>query len=423
MWQVEVSHRGFKAYFERTAYEKLFVYKEKNKRIKRCKIKKRVFNVGDVSPLQLLDKDFLGQIEIPVGLDHFTIVQVFPYGTVGYLKLLGWGPNLSELVNRINTLTLERDTNRGPGVPDCGRLFLLVVSHEVSHLSFSLGIQNGKLRTSGDKQSQTTKPDSEWKRRESKPIKPEGVDQASPPDSELVSLEVVEIVISEVGGIDTDILLTIKDNILHEKLLNVNLLIAKIEALKDNPTPSSDFVTKSSSTSLKLVVAAPLLIWIIFLFQIMELLLRENPDSGNFTTDVVEDIFDNPTREPRVHVLNVLPTHPTLQLDSDFALFSDSLRSDLVVSFPFGTRNKIFDPGIFIEVQSKRFLSISFIRDLLSPVVDTLLLFSSENEEKTFFKSWIARILKTRAHGFVLRSLKLHNLSFILGIQYPNLID
>ncbi|GJR44606.1 hypothetical protein Tco_1312709 [Tanacetum coccineum] len=39
------------------------------------------------------------------------------------------------------------------------------------------------------------------------------------------------------------------DNILREKLLNVNLLIAKIEALKDNPTPSSDFVTKYPSTS------------------------------------------------------------------------------------------------------------------------------------------------------------------------------
>ncbi|GJV28066.1 hypothetical protein Tco_1384514 [Tanacetum coccineum] len=75
---------------------------------------------------------------------------------------------------------------------------------------------------------------------------------ASPPDSEIVSLEVVEIVIPEVGGIDTDILLTIKDDILREKLLNVNLLIANIEALKDNPTPSSDFVTKSSSTSLNL---------------------------------------------------------------------------------------------------------------------------------------------------------------------------
>ncbi|GJT60894.1 hypothetical protein Tco_1004427 [Tanacetum coccineum] len=37
--------------------------------------------------------------------------------------------------------------------------------------------------------------------------------EASPPDSELISLEVVEIVILEVGGIDTDILLTIKDDV------------------------------------------------------------------------------------------------------------------------------------------------------------------------------------------------------------------
>nr|GFB87354.1 hypothetical protein [Tanacetum cinerariifolium] len=35
----------------------------------------------------------------------------------------------------------------------------------------------------------------------------------------------------------------------------------------------------------------------------------------------------------------------------------------------------------------------------------------------------IAWILKTRAYGFVLRSLDLHILNFILGIQYPNLID
>nr|GEX50132.1 hypothetical protein [Tanacetum cinerariifolium] len=74
--------------------------------------------------------------------------------------------------------------------------------------------------------------------------------EASPPDFELVSSEVMEIVISEVGGIDDDILLTIKDEILREKLLNINLLIANIEALKDNPNPSFDFMTKSSSTSL-----------------------------------------------------------------------------------------------------------------------------------------------------------------------------
>nr|GEW29552.1 hypothetical protein [Tanacetum cinerariifolium] len=74
--------------------------------------------------------------------------------------------------------------------------------------------------------------------------------EASSPDSKLVSSEVMEIVIPKVGGIDDDILLTIKDDILREKLLNVNLLIAKIKALNDNPTPSFDFKTKSSSTSL-----------------------------------------------------------------------------------------------------------------------------------------------------------------------------
>nr|GEY02018.1 hypothetical protein [Tanacetum cinerariifolium] len=78
--------------------------------------------------------------------------------------------------------------------------------------------------------------------------------EASPPNSELISLEVMEIVISEVGWIDDDILLTIKDDILREKLLNVNLIITNIEALKDNPTPSSDFMTKSSSTSLNFLL-------------------------------------------------------------------------------------------------------------------------------------------------------------------------
>nr|GFB61838.1 hypothetical protein [Tanacetum cinerariifolium] len=51
--------------------------------------------------------------------------------------------------------------------------------------------------------------------------------EASPPDFELVSLEEV------------------KDDILREKLLNINLLIAKIESLNDNLTP--DCVLKSPS--------------------------------------------------------------------------------------------------------------------------------------------------------------------------------
>ncbi|GJS38550.1 hypothetical protein Tco_0563593 [Tanacetum coccineum] len=48
----------------------------------------------------------------------------------------------------------------------------------------------------------------------------------------------MEIVIPEIGRIEDDILL-IKDDTLRETLLNVNRLVAKIEALKDNPVPSS----------------------------------------------------------------------------------------------------------------------------------------------------------------------------------------
>ncbi|GJV93488.1 hypothetical protein Tco_1541301 [Tanacetum coccineum] len=70
---------------------------------------------------------------------------------------------------------------------------------------------------------------------------------ASPPNSEPVSSKVMEIVIPEVGRIEDDILL-IKDDTLREKLLNVNRLVAKIKALKDNPVPSSVVVTKSTST-------------------------------------------------------------------------------------------------------------------------------------------------------------------------------
>nr|GFA72597.1 hypothetical protein [Tanacetum cinerariifolium] len=75
--------------------------------------------------------------------------------------------------------------------------------------------------------------------------------EASPPDSDLINSEVMEIVIPEVGRIDDDILLTIKHDDLREKLRNINLLISKIEALNANRTPPSDCKTKSSSTSLR----------------------------------------------------------------------------------------------------------------------------------------------------------------------------
>nr|GEY68043.1 hypothetical protein [Tanacetum cinerariifolium] len=242
--------------------------------------------------------------------------------------------------------------------------------------------------------------------------------KASPPDSELASSEVMEIVIPEVGGIDDDILLIIKDDILREKLLNVNLLIANIEALNDNPTPSFDFMTKSSSTSLNSLLEETntfdnsLPKFETFCFDLEDIssgstttrsdislpkyeafyddhvkeissgstttysdsslydsfifdrsinpfppagrsnfyefanelahiisppeydcfYFKDEPNSGDFTMDVVEDIF--PTREPRVH--NALPTHLTIQLNLDFILSSESLFAYVVWIFlPF----------------------------------------------------------------------------------------
>ncbi|GJX92086.1 hypothetical protein Tco_0345412 [Tanacetum coccineum] len=65
-------------------------------------------------------------------------------------------------------------------------------------------------------------------------------------------------------------------------------------------------------------------------------------------------------------------------MDFDFIPSHNDLGSDLDVSSPSGDRNKIYDPGICIEVESTRFLAT------LSPVIDTLLPFSSENEDKVF---------------------------------------
>nr|GEW15674.1 hypothetical protein [Tanacetum cinerariifolium] len=266
--------------------------------------------------------------------------------------------------------------------------------------------------------------------------------EASPLDSELVSSKVMEIVISEVGGIDDDILLTIKDDILREKLLNINLLTANIEALNDNPTLSSHFMTKSSSTSLNSLLEETNTLgnslpeFETFCFDLEEIssgstttrsdislseyeafyddhvkeissgsttthsdsslfdsfifdlsinpfspadrsdfyeftdelthiisppeydcfFFKIEPNLGDFTMDVVDDI--SPTREPRVR--NALSTHPTLQLNLEFILSSESLFTYVVWIFllfllysvapqyllSLGNEDTIFDPGI-----------------------------------------------------------------------------
>ncbi|GJY61141.1 hypothetical protein Tco_0461798 [Tanacetum coccineum] len=100
------------------------------------------------------------------------------------------------------------------------------------------------------------------------------------------------------------------------------------------------------------------------------------PDSGDSTIDVVEDI--------PVDVPNILPTHPTLHMDFDFIPSHNDLGSDLDVSSPSGDRNKIYDPGICIEVESTRFLA-------------TFPLIAQDFEA-------------SRARGFVLRSLEVQSL-------------
>ncbi|GKB58521.1 hypothetical protein Tco_0914707 [Tanacetum coccineum] len=106
----------------------------------------------------------------------------------------------------------------------------------------------------------------------------------------------------------------------------------------------------------------------------VEICFDFEPDTGVVTTKVVKDISEHYVLMP-----NTLPTLPTFDPDLDFTLSHDSL----------GFGNKNFDPGIFIEVQSERLLSsdefsISFICDPLSPVIDTLLSFSSGNKDKVF---------------------------------------
>nr|GEU98822.1 hypothetical protein [Tanacetum cinerariifolium] len=206
--------------------------------------------------------------------------------------------------------------------------------------------------------------------------------EASPLDSELVSLEEV------------------KDDVLHEKLLNINLLIANIEALNDNPTLSSlsyfdnslpefetfsnhteetrsgsttthsdyslpdyetlyfdeDLIEEKSSGSTTTYSDFSLLEYDSFIFDLLidpfppadrsvshheefvdELIhiissleydcfyFEIEPDQGELTSIVMDDILE----EPHVHVPNVLPTHPTLMLDSDFMPSDDSFGSNL----------------------------------------------------------------------------------------------
>nr|GFA26048.1 hypothetical protein [Tanacetum cinerariifolium] len=164
--------------------------------------------------------------------------------------------------------------------------------------------------------------------------------EASPFDPELVSSEVIEIVIPEVGGIDDDILLMIKDDILREKLRNVNLLISKIEALNANPTPSSYCKNKSSSTSLT------------SLLEETHTFDNSLPEFETFCFDVEEISSGSTTIHPDIslpeyeafhddHVKEISSGSPTTPSDS--SLYASFMFDLLINPFPPADRSDSYE--------------------------------------------------------------------------------
>ncbi|GJW33075.1 hypothetical protein Tco_0053107 [Tanacetum coccineum] len=220
---------------------------------------------------------------------------------------------------------------------------------------------------------------------------------ASPPDVEIVSLEVVEIVDPEVERIDDDILLTIKDDTLREKLTkssstSLNLFLEETntfdnsspeaetfcfdleEISSGSPTTHSDYslpdyeafysdddhIKEKSSGST--TTHADFSQYDSFIFD-----LSINPfppaDRSDFYHEEFADelahiisprCYDHfcfkielrwailtmdvvngyfPTGEPIVHVPNVWPTNPHLHLDTDFTYLSEPLFAYIVWIF------------------------------------------------------------------------------------------
>ncbi|GKC47495.1 hypothetical protein Tco_1065217 [Tanacetum coccineum] len=224
-----------------------------------------------------------------------------------------------------------------------------------------------------------------------------------------------------------------------------------------------------------------------------------NDDLESDNDDVYDDPFDSKEdkiKESKLLIDELDPPRssdflPSPECDSVF--YEDFIEVDTLTSTD--NEEKVFNPGILIhenhfEVTNcvknvKKTTNASLILEDFNPPLyelpfhkevpgsETLLSFSSENEEKVFnpgiltskgvhtsllpelshrgpkafkvikiFESPMEifpcsygediRILDvsiapdfeaSRAHGFVLRSLELQILSFIMGIQYPNLID
>nr|GFA55490.1 hypothetical protein [Tanacetum cinerariifolium] len=148
--------------------------------------------------------------------------------------------------------------------------------------------------------------------------------EASPLYSDLLSSDVMEIVILEVGGIDDDILLTIKDDILRENLLNVNHLFDKIEASNDNPIPFYDLII--SGTPLTLTPSGE----IIFDEDVLEKIISK----PLFEEEIIPvKIYQHPDNAES-DLIESLHTHDSSKIDSLLDEFAGELT--LLKSIPPG---------------------------------------------------------------------------------------
>ncbi|GJV21354.1 hypothetical protein Tco_1370374 [Tanacetum coccineum] len=194
---------------------------------------------------------------------------------------------------------------------------------------------------------------------------------ATPPNSELVSLEEVE------------------DVILRDKLSNVYLLISKIEALNKNPTISysdNSFSnhteeTRSGSTTTHANNSLPE--YDSFLFEI-------EPNQGGLTSVVISDNSNDLLLEfPEFESFHFDPSFPRPPPEPPDVEFSLVIETDAPEINDFDELNgdECFDPGggeINFEVDdSFTFVTWIFLPFLTYPVVSPLL--SSTKNEDTIF--------------------------------------
>nr|GEY49804.1 hypothetical protein [Tanacetum cinerariifolium] len=153
---------------------------------------------------------------------------------------------------------------------------------------------------------------------------------ASPPDPELVSSEVMEIVIPEVGGIDDDILLMIEHDDLREKLRNVNLLISKIELILLHPPSLNSLLEETNTFNNSLTEFET------FCFDVKEISTGSTTTHPDISLPEYEAFYDDHVKE----ISSGSPTTP-----SDISLFEyDSFIFDLSInSFPLADRSDSYE--------------------------------------------------------------------------------